>query len=147
VFAALIITSSEGHEVFGFAAFAFWVFTVIDAYRSAEEIVRRGVVNREPLFSSDSDQIKLPIWGGVLMLLGLLFFMSNLGAFSLRSVVWFAWPLLFVGAGLYLILTYWFKDEDRSNRAAAVVTHRQPDPPPAPVVAPDGMDENPENSG
>lgn len=99
VFAGLAYMA-ESVGIFGLAAFCFYVFTVIDAYRSAESIARRGGVG-----AAGDDRLNLPVWGGVLVLMGLLFLLDNLGAIHLRSTVKF-WPLLLIFLGIYLIVPY-----------------------------------------
>lgn len=99
VFAGLAYMGEEV-GIFGLAAFCFYVFTIIDAYRSAEAISRRGTQPR-----SQNDQINLPVWGGLLVLMGVIFLLDNLGAISLRTAVRF-WPLLLILLGLYLVAGY-----------------------------------------
>ena len=103
MFAALCIICDEGHGIFGLAAVAFYIFSILDAYRSAQNIVATGRVPGP----SDSDGMNLPLWGGILILLGLLFFLDNLGAIRLSWIVRNSWPLLFVGTGVYLIFRYY----------------------------------------
>lgn len=99
VFAGLVIIS-ESVGVFGLAAFAFYVFTIIDAYRSAEAIIERG----EPA-TDERDGMNFPLWGGVLILMGVLFLLDNLGAVSIRKAVEY-WPLILIFLGVYLLLDY-----------------------------------------
>lgn len=134
IFAALWIVADAGPGVFALATIAFWIFTIIDAYRSAEEILRRGITRPETLERHEDEEIKLPIWGSALVLLGALFFLSNLGALSLRSIISFGWPLLFVGAGFYLILSYYLspKPKPGGSRNSGPGTEIPGGTPPAP---------------
>ncbi|MFQ5738510.1 MAG: LiaI-LiaF-like domain-containing protein [Acidobacteriota bacterium] len=139
LFAAIVILADYGPDIFGLAAFAFYVFTIIDAYRSAQIILRQGVTQPGFLDEEAGEEVKLPIWGSALILLGILFFLNNLGVVSLRSATHFAWPLLFVAAGVYLILYYFFhrsdqRDESRSQAGAA--TQVAPSTAPRPPVQP-----------
>lgn len=106
--------------VFGLAAFCFYVFTVIDAYRSAEAIVRRG-----GLAKPQDEQLNLPLWGGILVLMGVMFLLDNLGAIRLRAAMEF-WPLLLIFLGLYLVFGY-FRKPGRGGQ--------QPPEMPPPVVS------------
>ena len=101
IFAGLVIIA-ESVGVFGAAAFSFYVFTIIDAYRSAETISQRGFLDQS---SSSDEQLNLPLWGGILLLMGILFLLDNLGAIRLRSAFQF-WPLILIALGGYLIYTY-----------------------------------------
>jgi hypothetical protein len=99
VFAGLVIIA-ESVGIFGLLAFSFYIYTIIDSYRSAELISRRS-----PEESEEEQEINLPFWGGTILLMGLLFLLDNLGAISLRSAFQF-WPLLLIGLGGYLIFKY-----------------------------------------
>jgi len=106
IFAGLSIIASEGPGVFGVAALAFYIFTIIDAYRSAQSILRNVVTNPR-ILDEESDDINVPVWGGVLVLLGILFFLNNLGVFSLSEMTRFLWPLFFIALGVYLVVDYY----------------------------------------
>lgn len=125
IFAGLSIIASNGPDVFGVAAFAFYIFTIIDAYRSAQSILRNIVLNPR-LLEEESEDINVPVWGGVLVLLGILFFLNNLGVFSLAEMTRFLWPLFFVGLGVYLVVDYYLAGRRRPQG-----TELQPPPVPA----------------
>lgn len=112
IFAGLAMIAEE-EGVFALAAVAFYVFTIIDAYRTADAILRRGgfeaVQNKE-------EQINLPLWGGLLILMGILFLLDNLGAIRIRTAVEF-WPLILVALGAYLIFNFFQKDRDQQSQA------------------------------
>ncbi len=135
VFASLVLLADGG--VFVLAAISFYVFTIVDAYRSAQYILKRRI--QDPAFSeAESEEMKLPVWGGLLILLGMLFFLSNLGVFRLREVIDFGWPLLFVAAGAYLILSYFFQQQPAPRRRSSGLESFDPFDAPieAPPVAP-----------
>ncbi len=88
---------AEASDMFGLFAFVFYVFTIFDAYRSALEPRKK----RE--FSSD--QINMPLWGVVLIILGVVFLLDSLDAISLRSITRF-WPLIIVFLGCYMVFQY-----------------------------------------
>lgn len=101
IFAGLIVIAEGVGFIFGLAAFAFYIFTIIDAYRSAEHINRMRL--HTPEAQNGPSEINFPLWGGILVLMGVLFLLDSLGAIRLQSIVAF-WPLIFIGIGLYLIL-------------------------------------------
>jgi hypothetical protein len=111
IFAGLTIIS-ESVSVFGLAAFAFYVFTIIDAYRSAEVIAQTATT--DPLTPpEEASGLNLLLWGGLLIGMGVLFLLDNLGAIHLRDAVQF-WPVLLIGLGLYLIINQ-FKNGKKGN--------------------------------
>ena len=93
---------SEANGIFGLFAFVFYVFTIFDAYRSALEPQKK----RE--FSSD--QINMPLWGLLLIVLGVVFLLDSLDAISLRSIAKF-WPLVLVFLGCYMVFQYFLTDK------------------------------------
>lgn len=102
VFAGLTIIG-ESVSIFGMAAFAFYVYTIIDAYRSADAIAR-GVTTASNVSNEQSGGLNLLLWGGLLIAMGVLFLLDNLGAIRLRDAVEF-WPILLILLGLYLVVT------------------------------------------
>lgn len=88
---------AEANGIFGLFAFVFYVFTIFDSYRSALDPRKK----RE--FSTD--QLNMPLWGIVLILIGTLFLLDSLDAISLRSVTRF-WPLILVFLGFYMVFQY-----------------------------------------
>ncbi len=125
IFAGLTIIAGSGPDIFGVAAFAFYIFTIIDAYRSAQAILRRAVVQPEVVVEEDQE-VNVPVWGGVLVLLGVLFFLNNLRVFSLREMTEFLWPLFFVLLGVYLVIDYYVLPKKKNPEVTTV-------PPPPPV--------------
>ncbi len=111
-FAGLILLADYGPEIFVLAVISFYVYTIVDAYRSAQYLLARRI--QDPAFAESGDEeMRLPVWGGLLVLLGVLFFLSNLGVLSLREVTDVGWPLLFVAAGIYLILSYYLRPAEK----------------------------------
>jgi hypothetical protein len=100
IFAGLTIIS-ESVGIFGMAAFAFYVFTIIDAYRSAEAIAR-GESTASLEKSVEAGGLNLLLWGGVLIAMGILFLLDNLDAIRLRDAIQF-WPVLLILLGVYLV--------------------------------------------
>lgn len=114
VFASLAIIA-DTQPIFGLAAFSYYVYTIIDAYRSAEVIARRGGPSEVA-----AENINLPLWGGILVVLGVVFLLDNLGAIRLRSAADY-WPLILIFLGGYLILNYLKGDSPKSSASTGAV--------------------------
>ncbi|GAB4241091.1 MAG: hypothetical protein Kow00109_16350 [Acidobacteriota bacterium] len=99
VFAGLVVLA-ESEGIFGMAAASFYIFMIIDAYRSAEAAEWRRSTQ-----GAGEAAMNFPIWGGVLILMGVVLLLDNLGAISLRAAARF-WPLILVALGVYLLLQY-----------------------------------------
>ena len=110
VFAALT-QLGDVTGVFVLASLAFYVFMMIDAYRSAEVIAQRGP---EALLeeSSSEEMQHLPLWGGFLVLIGVIFLLDSLDMIRLRQILEF-WPLIFIGLGGYII----YESQQKSGSA------------------------------
>jgi len=112
IFAGLAMIG-ETAGVFVFAAISFYVFTIIDSYRTADSILQRGGFEA---VQTQQDEINLPLWGGLLILMGILFLLDNLGAIRLRTAVQL-WPLILVFLGGYLIFNFFQKDQAQRSQA------------------------------
>ena len=100
VWAALIMMSNRISGVFGFGAFVFVIFTIFDAYRSAEAMVRQRLKPEEAA-EADPHQDKTIIgWGIILMVLGVIFFLQNILPYYFMNHLW---PLIFILLGAYLV--------------------------------------------
>lgn len=106
VFACLAVIA-ESIGIFSLAAFCFYVYTIIDAYRSAD-------LAPEESSKSGGQALNFPLWGSILILMGVLFLLDNLGAIHLRSAVQF-WPIILIFLGGYLIVTFFKKDKNRGH--------------------------------
>ncbi|MFH1965282.1 MAG: DUF5668 domain-containing protein [Acidobacteriota bacterium] len=95
---------TEANGIFGLLAFVFYVFTIFDAYRSALDPQKK----RE--FSSD--QINMPLWGVVLIILGVVFLLDSLDAISIRAITKF-WPLGLVFLGCYMVFQYFISGKNK----------------------------------
>jgi hypothetical protein len=102
IFAGLTIIS-ESVNIFSMAAFAFYVFTIIDAYRSAE-VIAKGEASETLAKGAESSGLNLLLWGGLLIAMGVLFLLDNLGAIRLRDAIDF-WPILLILLGAYLVVS------------------------------------------
>lgn len=122
VFAALWMVADRGPGIFVLAVLSFWIYTIIDAYRSAQAILRLQVTQPEAV-EREPERINAPVWGVALVLLGILFFLNNLGL-EFRFIERF-WPLIFVALGIYLILDYYVSPKKPSFPSAPPA--RQPE--------------------
>jgi len=109
VFAGLVIVAEEV-GIFGLAAFSFYIFTIFDAYRSAILIGRRN----EPNSGREGETMNLPVWGGILVLMGVLFLLDNLGAIHIRSAVEY-WPVILILLGVYMIAGFFTRPADKKS--------------------------------
>jgi hypothetical protein len=131
VFAGLVIIA-ESVPIFSLLAFSFYVYTIIDSYRSAEQIARRA-----PGDAEEEHEINLPLWGGTILLMGVLFLLDNLGAIRLRSAFQF-WPILLIGLGGYLIWKYIQKDRSTTaGRPASMPAQKVYTPQPETIPVPE----------
>lgn len=103
VFAALCLLA-EGHPIFALGAVAFWVFQVLDAYRSAQAVMRQRLAH--PEWIPEEEKVNAPVWGLILMGVGLLFLVDNLVEADIFRFVDKLWPLAFVALGAYLMWDY-----------------------------------------
>jgi hypothetical protein len=100
VFASLIMMGNHFDGIFGFGAFVFIVFTMFDAYRTAE---RRMSSLMESSASSDdaaSQDKAIIAWGIFLMLLGGMFLLQNFLPYYFLNRLW---PLIFIFLGGFLV--------------------------------------------
>jgi hypothetical protein len=114
VFAGLVIIA-ESVGIFGLLAFSFYVYTIFDSYRSAEIIARRSPNE----INQDQEEINLPFWGGIILLMGILFLLDNLGAISLRTAFRF-WPMILIALGGYLIVKYVRSNQNKTVPAQPI---------------------------
>ena len=113
VFSGLVIVGDSVRQ-FQMAAMAFYLFTIIDAYRSAEAIGRRPP---RPPEADTTEEINLPLWGGALILMGLIFLLDSLDVIRVKAIVKL-WPLVFIGLGSYLIFDY-VRGQKRSTKQSS----------------------------
>lgn len=114
---------AEANGVFGLLAFVFYIFTIFDAYRSALDPRKK----RE--FSSD--QINMPLWGVVLIILGAVFLLDSLDAISIRAITKF-WPLGLVFLGCYMVFQYFISGKNKKaapGKAAPMPGAGEPESP------------------
>ena len=120
-FAASIYLAGDVGMPFGLVVPFVVFYSAIDAYRSAVAINLR-YAGRSPELES-ADDAESPAWGVVLVGIGLLLLMNNLGILDLAAVRRF-WPLLLVAAGAMFL-----RRSLQRRDAAAVTTARSEDGP------------------
>ncbi len=100
VFAGLSVMGSRVHGIFGFGAFVFLIFTIFDAYRTAEANIRRRAQAGSPSATTGTQDKTGIGWGIFLIILGVIFLLHNLLPYYFLNRLW---PLLFIALGVYLI--------------------------------------------
>lgn len=107
---------------FGVAGMVFWAYSILDAYRTAEAL-QAGVSSAE-----DEERLRRMLqentvgWGLLLVGIGTLFFVSNLNIFQFQLEMRRLWPVILIGAGVYLIRDH-FK---RARFQSSDFMHRPP---------------------
>jgi len=121
VFAALAIMGDDVHPVFGFGAAVFLVFTMFDAYRSAEGKARARL-DSAPAPSLAVERSSMA-WGVFLMVLGVIFLLQRIIPYHFISRLW---PLLFIALGVYLVYrTLQEREPARTPRSGDVLSERK----------------------
>ena len=104
LFGSLIALSDRVHGpfgvIFGFAAAAFYLYMVIDSYQTAKA---RQLGQPVPeWFGMNDVKLDMPLGAGVLIVLGLLFLLDNLGVPVFSQIGKF-WPVLLIVLGFALL--------------------------------------------
>jgi hypothetical protein len=100
VFAALVVMGDTLNAVFGFGAFVFLVFTMFEAYRTAEKNALRRVQPDVPGGEPARSDNSLAGWGVFLILAGVLFLLQNILSFYFLVRMW---PAIFILIGGFLV--------------------------------------------
>jgi hypothetical protein len=112
VFAALCIMGDRVHEVLGFGAFVFLVFTMFEAYRTAEANTRARLEGRAVTPSPHEKEQAVVGWGIFLILLGFVLLLRNYLPYELLTRLW---PLAFILLGGYLVYGALKDDGDKRH--------------------------------
>ncbi len=97
----------SGMAMFFFGALGMWVFSAVDAWRTAQ-MIRSGITPdgaEDLIVQRFSGNPK--IWGIVLIVLGGMFFLQNV--LPLKNFLRAALPVLIIALGIYLLWDYIFK--------------------------------------
>jgi len=97
--AAIYATAVIDPMPFAFLIPFTFMFNVVDAYRSADAINLRHA-GGEPV--KDDDMVESPVWGGTLVVLGLILLMNNLGWLPIDALRRL-WPLALIAVGGVLL--------------------------------------------
>lgn len=122
VWAALMVMGDRVNGIFGVGAAVFWVFTLFDAYRTAEAQARRRLQGGLQQDSSQQQDRTMIGWGVFLIVLGIIFLLQNIIPYYL--FVNRLWPLVFVLLGGYLVY--------RAIQSRDKQSHNSATPPPLP---------------
>lgn len=99
VFAALVVMGDHIHGVFGFGAFVFLIFTMFDAYRTAESQNKARLEGMPAKPQPERDRSVVG-WGILLIALGVVLLLQNYIPYYFLNR---AWPLAFIILGGYLV--------------------------------------------
>lgn len=118
-FAGSIYMAGEA-DVWLFGMFVPFVvfYAIIDAYRSAT-IINARAAGRPPEPEPEDEDVDSPAWGVILLSMGVVLLLNNLGVLRIVAVQRF-WPLLLVIAGIVFLRRSLQRAEAR--RAGAVST-------------------------
>ena len=101
-FVGSIYLTAEGYPFpFAFAIPFVFFYNMIDAWKGSTAINRR-FLGGDTGDQAAEDSVESPLWGGSLVVIGLLVLLSNMGWLDLdRLAQW--WPLLLIAVGGYFI--------------------------------------------
>jgi hypothetical protein len=99
VFAGLSVMGSRVHGIFGFGSFVFLLFTIFEAYRTAESKARKRIQTGALPDESFGHDRTIIGWGIVLIVLGVIFLLQNFLHYYFDRL----WPLIFILLGAYLV--------------------------------------------
>jgi len=100
-FVGSIYLTASGHEFpFAFMIPFVYLYNIIDAWKGANVINTRFLGGKaEP---EEESGLESPVWGGTLVVIGLLVLFNNLGWLDLdRLARW--WPVLLIAVGVYFV--------------------------------------------
>jgi hypothetical protein len=113
IFAWLIVMADAVSGIFGFASAVFLIFTMFDAYRTAEEKAQKRLefgINSENI---EAEQKNTIVWGVLLIVMGILFLLTRIIPEHFINILW---PLIFVLLGAFLI---YHSTQGRKNQPQA----------------------------
>ena len=126
---ATIHTVDNGAEGLGILIPFLWIYSMIDAYRYAQELNHR-LETGQPVPSTTNEMAVGKWWGWALIVLGALFTLQNFGLFDL-DWLFDLWPVGLIGLGVYIL-----RKPAPKPAAAATPTPPVPTPPAEPTAEP-----------
>ena len=96
-----IYLTANGHEFpFAFVIPFVYLYNMIDAWKGATAANQRFLGGRsEP---EEGPSLESPVWGGILVVFGMVILASNLGWLDLERLArW--WPVLLIGVGVWFL--------------------------------------------
>jgi hypothetical protein len=100
IFAWLIMMADDVNGIFGFGAAVFLIFTMFDAYRTAEASVRKNLESGIDPVDPPAQENASITWGVLLIIMGALFLLIKIVP---QNVLTILWPIVFILLGGYLI--------------------------------------------
>lgn len=100
-----IYLTANGHEFpFAFVIPFVYLYNMIDAWKGATAANRRFLGGHSEAEEEEGPSVESPVWGGLLVVFGLVILASNLGWFDLERLArW--WPVLLIGVGVWFLYT------------------------------------------
>lgn len=99
---ALLTSLASYHGTFALLAVGLYAFTIVDAYRMARKLSLGLIVQEDSALETIRRHAWIP--AGILMLLGVAFFLNNLEAIDLDKWMDVGWPLILVAFGIGLLI-------------------------------------------
>ncbi len=101
--ASAIYLASEGAGAFvGIIIPFLWIFSMIDAHRSAVELNHLIDTGQPPPLGRDQGFALSSWWGWVLIVIGVIFTIDNYGWFDI-DWIFNLWPVVLIALGVYLL--------------------------------------------
>lgn len=103
--------------IFGVGAFVFWLYSILDAFRTAEAMQMGINVAADEERLRQSVQQHAWAWGAILVFMGGIFLIANLNLFTLNLSPQRVWPILLIAIGAIFLQDYF---RQRKNAPAEV---------------------------
>lgn len=103
--------TSMASEVVFFSLFlaGFYIFQIIDTFNEAQ----KSSIETPLKNSSDFEDHSSLSSGVLILILGILFQLRNLGVISFRNIIRL-WPLILIGIGIKIVIQYYFEKEKKN---------------------------------
>lgn len=124
--ASLFQIMDHGADAFGIVIPFFWLYAMLDAYRTAVEHNHAVETGRAPAATATPGTAVPKWWGGILIALGVIF-LAETNDWVDFDFIWDFWPLGLVAAGIYILMR---KDSESPGPRPRSETAAPPPPPP-----------------